>query len=206
VGRLKIDVEQLGVDLLSISAHKFHGPKGVGALYLRKGVELEPLIHGGKQERNLRAGTENVAAIVGMGKAAELARGGLSAVQEIRELRDRLETGVIELVPEARLNGHRELRLPNTLNLTLPGVRGESLVVALDQHGVALSSGSACKAGLPEPTHVLLAIGCSEADAHCSVRFSLSRHTTQEDIDETLAALKHVLNEMETTVRFLPCK
>ncbi len=206
VGRIKIDVEELGVDLLSISAHKFHGPKGVGALYLRKGVEVEPLVHGGKQEGGLRAGTENVAAIVGMGRAADLARHGLGAAEQIRTLRDALEEGVRRLVPEAHLNGHRERRLPNTLNLTLPSLRGESLVVALDQHGVALSSGSACKAGLPEPTHVLLAIGRSEAEAHCSVRFSLSRHTEREEIDETLSALEHVLGEMETTVRFLPCK
>ena len=110
------------------------------------------------------------------------------------------------MIPQARLNGHPKLRLPNTLNLTLPALRGESLVVALDQHGVSLSSGSACKSGSPEPTHVLLAMGRSEAQAHCSIRFSLSATTTDEDVDQTLAALKQVLEEMETTVRFLPCK
>jgi len=205
-GKVDIDVEQLGVDLLTLSAHKFHGPKGVGALYVRKGLELEALVHGGKQEGGLRAGTENVAAIVGMGQAAELALRGLADVEKTRGLRDDLETKIRQLVPQARLNGDRNLRLPNTLNLTLPHLRGESLVVALDQHGIALSSGSACKAGFPEPTHVLLAMGKTAEEAHCSVRFSLSGGTTQQEIAETAAALGRVLEEMETTVRFLPCK
>jgi cysteine desulfurase NifS len=207
VGKIKVDVQELDVDLLSISGHKFHAPKGVGALYVRKGIELEPLIHGGKQERGLRGGTENVPAIVGMGEAADLAivtagRNG----DDMRRLRDRLEAGVRALVPEARLNGHPQRRLPNTLNLTLPGLRGESLVVALDQHGISLSSGSACKSGSPEPTHVLVAMGKSVEAVHCAVRLSLSHRTTEQDIDETLSALGRVLEEMETTVRFLPCK
>jgi cysteine sulfinate desulfinase/cysteine desulfurase-like protein len=117
-----------------------------------------------------------------------------------------LEAGIRELIPEARLNGHREQRLPNILNLTLPGLRGESLVVAMDLHGVSLSSGSACKSGSPEPTHVLIAMGKTEEEAHCSVRFSLSGEITETDIDDTITALRHVLMEMETTVRFLPCK
>lgn len=205
-GKIPADVEELGVDLLTVAAHKFHGPKGVGALYVRKGIELEPLVHGGKQERDLRAGTENVAGIAGMGKAAELASRALGGWARISALRDRMEEGVRRLVPGARLNGHRERRLPNTLNLTLPGLRGEALVVALDQHGVSLSSGSACKSGSPEPTHVLLAMGRSEEEAHCSIRFSLSRETTDEDVDAALDALRKVLDDMETTVRFLPCK
>ena len=205
-GKIPVDVEELGVDLLSLSGHKFHGPKGVGALYVRKGVELEPLIHGGKQEHGLRAGTENVAAIVGLGKAAELASRALPRSQEMQKLRDRLEVGIRKLIPEARLNGHPQQRLPNTLNLTLPRLRGESLVVALDQHGIALSSGSACKSGFPEPTHVLIAMGRSEAEAHCAVRFSLSHDTTEEEIDQVVRALEQVLEETETTVRFLPCK
>jgi cysteine desulfurase NifS len=206
VGKIPVGVEELGADLLSLSGHKIHGPKGVGALYVRKGVGLEPLIHGGKQEQGLRAGTENVAGIVGLGRAAELALPGLERSGEVRELRDRLETGIRELIPDARLNGHPELRLPNTLNLTLPGLRGESLVVALDHHGIALSSGSACKSGSPAPTHVLMAMGRSEEEAHCAVRLSLSRDTSTEDIDQVLDALGQVLEEMETTVRFLPCK
>ncbi|MFQ5492270.1 MAG: cysteine desulfurase family protein, partial [Phycisphaerae bacterium] len=175
-------------------------------LYVKKGVRLESIIHGGRQEHGHRGGTENVPAIVGRGKAAELAAGALKGGEHVRRLRDRLEAGVCQLIPQAKLNGHRRQRLPNTLNLTLPGLRGESLVVALDQHGVSLSSGSACKSGSPEPTHVLLAMGRSEAQAHCSVRFSLSATTTDEDVDQTLSALEHVLAEMETTVRFMPCK
>ncbi|MCL1599355.1 MAG: IscS subfamily cysteine desulfurase [Actinomycetia bacterium] len=206
VGKIPVDVEDLDVDLLSIAAHKFHGPKGVGALYVRKGVELEALIHGGKQEGDLRAGTENVPAIVGMGRAAALAPRWVADGERLAALRDRLEEGVRCLVPGAERNGDPVHRLPNTLNLTLPGLRGESLVVALDQHGIALSSGSACKTGNPDPTHVLIAMGKTTDAAHCAVRFSLSHHTTDEDIDATVNALAEVLDEMETTVRFLSCK
>ena len=206
VGKIPVDVDDLDVDLLSMAAHKFHGPKGVGALYVRKGVELEPLIHGGKQERELRAGTENVPAIVGMGRAAELAPEWVASSERLAGLRDRLEERIRRLVPGAMLNGDPAHRLPNTLNLTLPGLRGESLVVALDQHGIALSSGSACKTGNPDPTHVLIAMGKTPEFAHCAVRFSLSHHTTDQDIDATEDALAKVLEEMETTVRFLSCK
>jgi len=205
-GKIPVDAGALGVDLLSISAHKFHGPKGVGALYVRKGVVLEPVVHGGKQEGGMRGGTENVPAIVGMGKAAELALLGLPGSAGIRDLRDRLEGGIRKLVPGAVLNGQEVERLPNTLNLTLPGLRGESVAVALDQHGVSVSPASACKSGSPEPTHVLMAMGRSADEAHCAVRFSLSQETTKEEVDETLAALARILEEMETTVRFLPCK
>ena len=206
VGKIKVDVEDLGIDMLTVSGHKFHGPKGVAALFVRKGIELEPLIHGGKQESGLRGGTENVPAIVGLGKAAELALHALEKSPKTRALRDRLEAGVRGLIPEARSNGHPKQRLPNILNLTLPGLRGESVVVAMDLHGVSLSSGSACKSGSPEPTHVLIAMGKTAEEAHCSVRFSLSHDLTETDIDDTITALEHVLMEMETTVRFLPCK
>jgi cysteine desulfurase NifS len=206
-GKIEIDVADLDIDLLTVSGHKFHGPKGTGALYIKKGVMLEPLIHGGKQETGLRAGTENIAGIVGMGRAAELALTHLGSPSiAISKLRDELMNGIKKLIPEAVLNGHPESRLPNTLNMTLPGLRGESLVIALDQHGIALSSGSACKSGSPDPTHVLLAMGRSKEEAHCSVRLSLSNYTTKKDIKETLIALKEVLVELETTVRFLPCK
>jgi cysteine desulfurase NifS len=205
-GKVRIDVENLGVDMLSLSAHKFHGPKGVGALYVRKGLELEALVHGGKQESGLRAGTENVAAIAGMGKAAEIARNRLGDSAATARLRDELEEKIRALIPDARLNGDRERRLSNTLNLTLPNLRGESLVVALDQRGISLSSGSACKSGSPDPTHVLMAMGKTAEEAHCSVRFSLSNDTSPEEIEQTVAAFDHVLQEMETTVRFLPCK
>jgi len=205
VGKIKVDIQDLGVDMLSLSGHKFHAPKGVGALYVRKGIELEPLIHGGKQEKGIRAGTENVPALVGLGKAAVLATSAVLDADRIRDLRDKLEEGIRNLVTDAVLNGHRESRLPNTLNLTLPGLRGESIVIALDQHGISLSSGSACKSGSPEPTHVLIAMGRTEEQAHCSVRFSLSRYTSEEDIDYTVSALEQVLKEKDL-VRLMPCK
>jgi len=204
-GKIKVDIQELGVDMLSISGHKFHAPKGIGALYLRKGIELEPLIHGGKQEGGIRAGTENVPAIVGLGKAAEMAAYALRESERIRVLRDSLEKNIKVLVPDARLNGHLKDRLPNTLNMTLPGLRGESLVIALDQHGISISSGSACKSGSPEPTHVLIAMGRTEQDAHCSVRLSLSRYTTERDVNETISAFTQVLEEKDT-VRLVPCK
>jgi cysteine desulfurase NifS len=206
VGKIDVDVEALDVDLLSLSGHKIHGPKGIGALYVRKGIPLEPLIHGGGQEGRLRGGTENVPSIVGLGRAAELAGEAVRGAAVTIALRDRLEEGIRRLVKGASLNGHPERRLPNTLNMTLKGIRGESLAVALDQHGISLSPGSACKSGSPEPTHVLLAMGRTAEEAHCAVRFSLSRDTTAAEIDAALAALGRVLEEMETTVRFLPCK
>jgi cysteine desulfurase NifS len=206
IGKIPVDVEALGVDLLTLTGHKFHGPKGVGALFVRRGIDLEPLIHGGGQEGGLRAGTENVPGIAGLGLAAELASFALDRSGEIEALRDELEAGILQLLPGARLNGSRDQRLPNTVNLTLPGLRGESLVIALDQWGVALSSGSACKTGDPEPSHALLAMGMSEEEAHCAVRISLSRETTRADVQVALRALESVLEEMVSTVRFLPCK
>ncbi len=206
IGKIPVDTQDLDVDLLSISGHKFHAPKGVGALFVKKGIKLEPLVHGGKQEGGLRAGTENIPAIVGMGKAADLALQSVREAQNMQQLRDRLASGIQALIPDAILNGHPEKRLPNTLNLTLPNLRGESLVVALDQRGISLSSGSACKSGSPDPTHVLIAMGKTAEEAHCAVRFSLSHNTSTKDIDETIAAVAEVLEEMETTVRFLPCK
>jgi cysteine sulfinate desulfinase/cysteine desulfurase-like protein len=181
----------------------------VGALYVRRGVELEPLVHGGQQEAGLRAGTENVTAIAGFGRAAELARVEfLPKMAEVARLRDLLQARLQGLVDGARVNGplDGDQRLPNTLNMTLPGLRGESLVIAMDHKGVALSSGSACKSGSPEPSHALLAMGLSDEQAHCSVRFSLSESTTEEQILRTVETLAQVLDEMESTVRFLPCK
>ncbi|OYV75036.1 MAG: aminotransferase V [Chromatiales bacterium 21-64-14] len=206
VGKIPVDVADLDVDLLSLSAHKFHGPKGIGALYVRKGVTPAPLVHGGGQEGSLRGGTQNVAGIAGLGAAAERAVVELGDCERVRALRDRFEAELRKLVSGAVLNGHPEQRLPNTLNMTLPGLRGESLVVALDQNGVAASSGSACKSGSPEPTHVLIAMGVDPQEAHCSLRFSLSRYTTDEDVDAAVAALREVLGQAEATVRFLPCK
>jgi len=205
-GKIPIDVEELGVDLLTISAHKLHGPKGIGALFVRKGVELNPLVTGGKQEKGLRAGTENVMGIVGFGKAAELAIEHIPDMHHIKKKRDRLERGIRELVPSAKMNGHREERLPNTLNITFPNMRGESLVLALDQRGVAVSSGSACHAGMPEPSHVLMAMGLSEEEAHCALRFSLGRENTVDEIDLTLSFLKEIFTEQKAMVRFVSCR
>ena len=205
-GKIAVDVQDLDVDLLTLSAHKFHGPKGVGVLYKKRNIKIEPLIHGGKQEEGLRAGTENVPGIIGLGKAAEIALRELEKTPGMASLRDQLQQSVLDRIPGAQINGDQQARLPNTLNMTLPGMRGESLVVALDQHGVSLSSGSACKSGSPKPTHVLIAMGKSEEEAHCSIRFSLSTHTSAADIEHCIQALDKVLEELETTVRFLSCK
>jgi cysteine desulfurase NifS len=205
-GKIPIDVQQCGVDLLTLSGHKIYGPKGVGALYLRQGVSLDPLIHGGKQEHGLRAGTENIAAVAGLGKAAQLAIQRLPNMSRIRDLRDRLEQGIRRMVPDAKRNGPAEERLPNTLNVTLPGMRGESVVLALDQKGVALSSGSACRAGAPEPSHALLAMGLSPEQAHCALRFSLGMSNTEEEIDRTLSLMEQMINDTAEGVRFVPCR
>ncbi|HEX8948302.1 MAG TPA: IscS subfamily cysteine desulfurase, partial [Dissulfurispiraceae bacterium] len=206
LGKIPVDVEALGVDLLTMSGHKICGPKGVGALYVRKGVVLEPLVHGGKQEGGLRAGTENTIGISGFGKAAEIASRNLFRMEGIRELRDRLEEGIKGIIPGASLNGHARERLPNTLNLTLPGMRGESMVLALDQRGVSLSSGSACRAGSPEPSHVLLAMGVSREEAHCAVRLSLGLETTPEEIERTISLFGEVVRGAGETIRFVPCR
>lgn len=206
VGKINVDVDEFGADLMTLSGHKLHGPKGIGALYIRKGIRLEPLIHGGKQEGGVRAGTENVLGIVGLGKAAELALQNLPKMRDIMSLRDSLERGLQEIVPDAKVNGHRQHRLPNTLNITLPGVRGESLVMEMDHRGVSFSSGSACRSGSPKPSHALLAMGLSEEEAHCSIRLSLGIENTNEEMKRTLYLFEKVLNHAGTTVRFVPCR
>lgn len=205
-GKIPLDVEALGVDMASLSAHKIHGPKGVGALYVRKGVRLEPLIHGGGQESGFRSGTENVPGIAGFGKACELARERLPGMVRVRELRNLLEDGLRQLTPDVRLNGHPESRLPNTVNVTLPGFRGESVVLQMSRRGVALSSGSACSSGSPDPSHALLAMGLSAEDAHCALRFSLAHDTSRADIEWTLASLDEIIRESRNSIRFVPCR
>ena len=207
-GKFPIDVEDLGVDLLAVSAHKLHGPKGVGALYVRREIGLEPLIRGGGQEHGLRAGTENVAGIAGFGKAVEMALVRLHGREQERMvlLRDRLELGLINAITGAVRNGPERDRLCNTLNITLPGIRAESLVLLLDRKGIAFSSGSACKSGNPDPSHALLAMGLTPDQAHCSARFSLGYSTTEDDIDYCLEALRQALDETGSTVRFVPCR
>jgi cysteine desulfurase NifS len=207
-GKIGVDVEELGVDLLALSGHKIHSAKGVGALYVGKDVPIEPLITGGSQEHGMRAGTENVPGIVGFGKAVELALKRLYSDEPARiaRLRDRLELGIVSILPGARRNGPRDFRLPNTLNMTLPEIRGESLVLFLDRKGIAFSSGSACKSGNPDPSHALLAMGLTPQQAHCSVRFSLGSANTAEDIDFVLESLRELLGETRNSVRFVPCR
>jgi cysteine desulfurase len=186
-GKVPIDVSRLGTDLLSLSAHKFGGPKGAGALLVRRGVEIDPLLYGGQNERGRRAGTENVAAIVALGKACELARADLAETSaRISELRDRLEDGLLARIPGARVNGDRARRVPNTSNLIFPGTESESLIIALDLAGLACSAGAACSSGAVDPSHVLNAIGLSSAEARASVRLSLGRTSTTEEIDVAL--------------------
>ena len=207
-GKMELDLEQLGVDLLSLSAHKLHGPKGVGALYLSRNVSIEPILTGGGQEHGMRAGTENVPGIVGFAKAVELSLARLYAGEPARVtgLRDGLEQGILSLVPGSARNGPKLQRLPNTLNMYLPEIRGESLVLFLDRKGIALSSGSACKSGNPDPSHALIAMGLTPQQAHCSVRFSLGTSNNEEDIDYLLECLRELLNDTRGKVRFVPCR
>lgn len=206
VGKIPVDVQAWDIDFLTLSGHKFHGPKGVGAVYVRKGLEIAPLIHGGKQETGLRGGTENTLGIVGTGAAARLAFRQLEDMDRVRKLRDMLYNGIMQIRPDARLIGHPDLRLPNTLNVVLPGIRGESLVLALDFKGVFFSSGSACKSGSPKPSQVLMAMGLSEEDAHCALRFSLGRENTEEQISTALQLLGEVINTSMSAVRFVSCR
>ncbi len=196
-GKIPIDLEKLGVDLLSISAHKFCGPKGVGALYIRKGTQLAPLLYGGHSERDRRPGTEDVAAIAGMGKAAELALTGMRKESErVRALRDRLEQGLLARVPHSWVNGPRAPRVPNTANLTFPFIEGESMVIALDLKGIACSTGAACSSGALEPSHVLMALGLAPEDARATLRLSLGHQTTEEEIDFALETIPPVIERL----------
>ena len=196
-GKVPIDVNRFGVDLLSISAHKFCGPKGIGALFVRTGTRLAPRFFGGHAERDRRPGTENVPGIVGIGKAADLARNLLSEdANRIGGLRDRLETALLESVPNARVNGDRRHRVPNTTNISFPGAGGEALLIALDLQEIACSTGAACSSGSTEPSHVLLAAGLSRDDARSSLRFSLGRPTTAQEIDYAISVIPSVVERI----------
>jgi cysteine desulfurase len=197
VGKIPVDVEKLGVDLLSLSAHKLHGPKGVGALYVRKGTPLAPLLYGGHSERDRRPGTENTPGIVGLGKAAELARAKLATDgPRLAALRDRLEEPILAGIPLTVRNGDPARRLPSTSNIRFDHIEGEAFVIAMDLQGVACSTGAACSSGSVEPSHVLSAIGLSHAQARSSIRFSLGRMTTAEDIDDALQVLFSVVTRL----------
>ena len=195
-GKMAIDVRKLGVDLLSISGHKLYAPKGVGALFVRSGTELGPLFFGGRHERDRRPGTENVPGIVGLGKAAELAMENLGAdAARLAALRDRFESALLAL-PGVRVNGSARERVPNTSNLLFEAAGGESLVIALDLQGVMCSSGAACSSGAVEPSHVLTAIGLTPDQARSSLRFSLGRPTTEQEVDEAIRIIPPVLERL----------
>ncbi|MEW6130503.1 MAG: cysteine desulfurase NifS [Acidobacteriota bacterium] len=193
VGKITVDVAQLGVDLLSLSGHKLHAPKGVGALFIKKGVRLAKLFYGGHHERDKRPGTENVPGIVALGKACELARREFGErTARMRELRDYLEQRILNEIPDVQINGDREHRVPNICNLSFAGVDGESLLIALDLQGIAVSTGSACSSGSLEPSHVLTAMQLKREEVRGSLRFSLSAYTTREEIDYAVEALREI--------------
>ena len=196
-GKLPIDVNSLQVDLLSLSAHKIYGPKGVGALYIRSGTPLRQFLFGGHHQRGFRPGTENVAGTVGFGKAAELAVASLEHdATRISALRDDLELGLLQRIPQSRVNAATAPRTPNTTNIFFPGVDGEALLIALDLKGLSCSTGSACSSGAVEPSHVLTAIGLTPAQARSSLRFSLGRHTTRQEIDDALVSIPQAVEQL----------
>jgi cysteine desulfurase len=197
VGHIPVDVNELGVDLLSMSAHKLYGPKGIGALYIRKGTKLTSFIHGGEQERRWRAGTENVPGIVGLGRAAELARQKISEEAErLACLRDKLIKGIMERIDHTYLNGHPSRRLPNNVNVSVDFVEGESMLLNLDLEGICASTGSACSSSSLEPSHVLLAMGLSHEHTHGSLRLTLGKWTTDEMIEQVLDVLPRIVAKL----------
>jgi cysteine desulfurase len=197
VGKVPIIVSKIGVDLLSLSAHKLHGPKGVGALYVKKGIKLQPLLHGGHQERGQRSGTENVAGIIALGKACQIVSCNMTEeIKKLTILRDRLFEGLQEKIPKIKLNGHPTQRLPTTLNCSFYGVEGESLLMNLDLAGIAVSTGSACSSGSIEPSHVLLSLGLSPQLYQGSLRFSLSRYNTEDDIAYVIEVLPPIVERL----------
>ena len=202
-GKLPLDVRNSSCDLLSISGHKLHAPKGVGALYVRKGTKIRPLIVGGHQERGRRAGTENVAGIVGFGLACQLAGQNLTQEKvQVRALRDRLEEKLLAAIPDSQLNGDSEHRLPNTTNISYQYIEGEGILLLLDRAGVAASSGSACTSGNLEPSHVLRAMGIPFTQAHGSIRFSLSRYNTQDEVDYVTEVLPPIIERLRMITPF----
>lgn len=197
LGNVEIDVKKMNIDLLSMSSHKIYGPKGVGALYIKKGIKIDPIIHGGAQERKRRAGTENVPGIVGFGKAAEIACNNFDEhIEKITKLRDKLINGIQENIDYVKLNGHPTKRLPGNVNFSIQYVEGEALLLNLDMLGICGSSGSACTSGSLDPSHVLLAIGLPHEIAHGSLRLSIGRYTNEEDIDYVLQELPKIIDKL----------
>mgnify|MGYP003585134466 CR=1 FL=1 len=197
VGNIPIDVKELNIDLLTLSAHKFNGPKGIGALYIRRGVRVKAIQHGGGHERNMRAGTENVPGIVGLGKAAEIARRDMAdKTKRLTVLRNKLIQNVMETIPHTKLNGHPDMRMPGNANFSFLFLEGESLLLNLDLKGIAASSGSACTSGSLDPSHVLLAMGLTHEVAHGSLRVSLGRYNTEDEVDYFLAELPVIVERL----------
>jgi cysteine desulfurase len=197
MGHVPFSVDELGVDMLSLSAHKFYGPKGVGAFYVRQGTRLVSFMHGGEQEFGRRASTHNVPGIVGLGKAAQIARQEIDEEAErVTRLRDKLIHGLLESIDHAHLNGDPQLRLPNNVNLSISYAEGESMCLQLDREGICCSTGSACSSAEEAPSHVLLALGLSPLEAHCSLRFSLGKWTTEEEIDHVLEVLPRIVAKL----------
>ena len=196
VGKLTFELSRSAIDMLSSSGHKLHAPKGVGFLYVRKGTPFAPFLAGGHQEEGRRAGTENVAGIVALGKAAELARAELGEMERVRRLRDRLEEGIAEKIEDVRVNGEGSPRLPNTANISFAYVEGESILLMLDREGICASSGSACTTGSLEPSHVLRAMKVPDEHVHGSIRFSLSRYNTREEIERALEVVPGVVGRL----------
>lgn len=193
---LDCDAQKLGTDLLTLSGHKIYGPKGVGVLYVKKGVAIEPIMFGGHQEQSLRPGTENVAAIVGFGEAVEQIKNEKRKTKNLEKLSDKLLDGILKNIPKTSLNGSCDNRLPNNVNISFSGVEGESILMALDQKGVCVSTGSACASGSLEPSHVLLSLGLSHQQAHGSIRFTLGKYTTKEEIDYVLKILPDIIKRL----------
>lgn len=207
VGHVPIDVEKLQVDLLSMSGHKLGAPKGIGAIYIRKGTRISPLIFGGAQEKKLRAGTENIAGIVGLGKAAELAVAEMEeTTKKLTALRDKLIHGILESIPDSRLNGHPTDRLPGNCNISFSYIEGESLLLLLDALGIAASSGSACTSGSLDPSHVLMAIGLPHETAHGSLRLTIDRENTEEQVDFILEKLPGLVQRLRDMSPVYPGK
>lgn len=199
VGKIPINVKELPVDMLSLSGHKLHAPKGVGALYVRKGTRFYPYIIGGHQERGRRAGTENVASIIGLGKACELAKEYLEKEADyLKILRDKLEKELLKLCPDAQINGDTENRLPNTTNMSFKYVEGEAILLRLDEYGICASSGSACTSGSLEPSHVLRAMGVPFNAIHGSIRFSMSRYNSEDEVDKVIEVMPIIIKELRT--------
>jgi cysteine desulfurase len=200
LGKLPVDVAALGVDAMSFAAHKFHGPKGVGGLFVRRGLRCRPLVLGGPQERGRRGGTENVPGIVGMGKAAELALEALPQMARVAALRDRLERGILTAIPQTRVNGRTDLRLPNTTNVGFYQLEAEAILLLLSEQGVYASAGAACSSGSLEPSAVLRAMHLDDRFAHGAVRFSLSRYTTDAEVDRALAVLPGAIERLRAVL------